>query len=90
MMSRLPILVVNHLVLNLRSYSHPLRELELVTSNELPLSDLRFHYSKTLGNIGAPLDYGLGTNSLDFVEDGRETDGSGLDYRIPGRTAVSR
>lgn len=83
MLFRLPIIVVNHLVLNLRSYSHPHHELGLVTSSGSALSDVRFHYSKTLGNIGAPLDFGQGTDPS--VADGREIGRSEVGYEATGR-----
>lgn len=61
---------MNHLVLNLRSYSDPHHGLAVSTGSPLP--DLVFHYSEALGNIGAPLDFSQGIDT--FIEDNYEID----------------
>ncbi|EIM85211.1 uncharacterized protein STEHIDRAFT_111838 [Stereum hirsutum FP-91666 SS1] len=57
-----PNLVVNHLVLNLKSYSH--RDNGLNTSRDYPHSELQFARNRVLGNIGGPLVFDQDINSL--------------------------
>lgn len=63
--TRFPSLVVNHLVLNLKSYSFQHHGLPI--SDNSSASEVKSHYSKVLGNIGAPLDFNQGIDS--FMED---------------------
>lgn len=67
--------MVNRLVLNLKRYSN--HESGATTSHSSPLSQLKFHYSKTLGNIGAPLDFEQGIEpSVEIEVITSEIDGS--------------
>lgn len=80
--------MVNHLVLNLKSYSH--RDNGLDTSRDCPHSELKFARNRVLGNIGSPLVFDQDINSLienDILATERDVGGPlhGLDTPVVSR-----
>lgn len=70
---RLPNMLVNRLVLNLRQFGHA--ELGHPTSETEELPSIAFEHNRVLGNIGEPLDPGQW--DLEHDRDGFEEDGCG-------------